>query len=286
LRAAGSYLDWVSIHGYWGNTANGLIPDDYMTCVLHTGEDISGSINRVRAYLTALGLEKRIKIAYDEWNLRGWYHPNFIDTWNRAAYKSGDEAFYREKVIGERNKNDINSIYTVADAVFSASFLNTCLRNCDIVKMACFSPAVNTRGCIFTYDGGIVLRPQYFVFRLYADLLRDSVLDVWKDDVPVISGKIGGSEKTVDAVDIAVTYGDGGYAIAAVNKDPDSENTVRLSIPGGGAKEMRIHTLNGPSPDAYNDIGRTEVGVTVSAWQPFDGCLTLPAHSVNVIELR
>ncbi len=286
LRTAGVYLDWISIHGYWGNTANGLIPDDYDTVVLHTGEDIAGSIGRVRAYLTALGLEKKIKIAYDEWNLRGWYHPNFIDTWNRQAYRAEDETFYRDRVLGERDKNDINSLYTMADAVFSASFLNTCLRNCDLVKMACFSPAVNTRGAIFTHPGGIVLRPQYFVFDLYANLLKNTVLDCWEEDIPVISGRVGGREKTVNAVDIAVTQGDGQFAVAAVNKNPAAEETAELVFPDGAPREMRVHTLNGPSPDAYNDINRTEVGVASSSWTSFGGTVTLPAHSVNVIELR
>ena len=48
---------------------------------------------------------------------------------------------------------------------------------------------------------------------------------------------------------------------------------------------MRIHTLNGPSRDAYNDIAKTEVGVSVSGWLPFDGSVSLAPHSVNVIEL-
>ena len=286
LRTAGAYLDWISIHGYWGNTRNGLIPDDYDTVVLHTGEDISGSINRVRAYLTATGLKGKIRVAYDEWNLRGWYHPNFIDTWNRQSYRGEDEAFYRDNVLGERDKNDINSIYTMADAVFSASFLNTCLRNCDLVKMACFSPAVNTRGAIFTHPGGIVFRPQYFVFELYANLLKSTVLDLWREDVPTTAGRIGGSEKTVDTVDCVVTADpkDGSLAAAAVNKDPDAEQTLELCFLDKAPHKIRLHTLNGPSPDSYNDIGRTEVGVTVSDWTPFTGTVALPPHSVNVLE--
>ena len=290
LRAAGAYLDWISIHGYWGNTAGGTIPDGYDTVMLRTGEEISGSIGRVRAYLTALGLEKKIRIAYDEWNLRGWYHPNFIDTWNRDAYRGEDEDFYRNKVLGERDKNDINSIYTMADAVFSACFLNTCLRNCDAVKMACFSPAVNTRGAVFTHRDGIVLRPQYFVFELYANYLKDTVMDLWREDVPVLSGRIGNRERVVDAVDFVLTRTSGKdpvpYAAAAVNKNREREETVELVFLEDGPREMRIRTLNGPSPDAYNDIGKTEVGVSASEWQPFGGTLTLPAHSVSVIELR
>ena len=194
--------------------------------------------------------------------------------------------FYQNEVIGPRDRNDINSTYTMADAVFSAVFLNTCLRNCDIVGMACFSPVVNTRGAIFTHKDGIVLRPQYYVFELYANLLKENVLDVWKENVPVISGTDNGRHKTVDAVDITVTYDDGAYAVAAVNKDPAEKQTVEFAFLGSDVKEMRIHTLNGPSADAYNDIDKNDVGVTVSEWMPFDGSVTLDAHSVNVVEIR
>ena len=55
---------------------------------------------------------------------------------------------------------------------------------------------------------------------------------------------------------------------------------------GGQLTEMRIHTVNGPSAESYNDIDKTEVGITVSEWMPFTGSVTLQPHSVNVIELR
>ena len=286
LRSAGQYLDWISIHGYWGNTENGLIPEDYDTVVLHTGTDISGGIDRVRACLTALGLEKKIRIAYDEWNLRGWWHPNLMETWDRDRLRRESAAFYRDAVLGERDKNDINSLYTMADAVFSASFLNTCLRNCDLVGMACFSPVVNTRGAIFTHKDGVVLRPQYYVFGLYANLLKDTVLDVWQADVPVITGRIRDEEKTVNAADVVVTTDGATYAVAAVNKRPDAAQEIDLCFLSDAPREMRTHTLNGPAADAYNDVGVTQVGVRTGDWVPFDGKLTLPPHSVSVIQLR
>jgi len=286
LRAAGQYLEWISIHSYWDTLAHGGRYEDYNTVMLHTGEDMSGPIDRVRAYLTALGLEKKIRIAYDEWNLRGWYHPNVMNDWDRELKHREDEEFYRNNVLAPRNENDINSIYTMADAVFSAAFLNTCLRNCDLVKMACFSPVVNTRGAIFTHADGIVLRPQYFVFELYANLMKETVLGIWTEDVPSITGESGGKVKTVSAVDVAVTCDEGGYAVAAVNKDAAASHTVELSVLEDSCREMRIHTLNGDSPDAYNDIDHTGVGVTVSEWQPYTGRIELQPHSVNVIEIR
>ena len=286
LRSAGEFLDWISIHGYWDGSPDGISHAPYDTVMLRTGEDISGSIDRVRAYLTALGLNGKIRVAYDEWNLRGWFHPNVMGIWNRDNPARHDAAFYQGGVIDPRDNNDRNSTYTMADAVFSACFLNTCLRNCDLVKMACFSPAVNTRGAIFTHRGGIVLRPQYFVFELYANLMKEEVLSVWTEDAPSLSGVDRGIEKTVAAVDAAVTRGADGYAVAAVNKDPVRAHELILDslcpMPG----KMRVHTLNGPEPDSYNDIGWSDVGIRTGEWIKYGGKVTLEPHSVNVIEIK
>lgn len=118
---------------------------------------LGDAVARVRGLLTAIGLKKRIRIAFDEWNLRGWYHPN-IHTVRQWLTK--DEYL--------RDDNDRYSAYTMADAVSSACFLNMMLRNADIVGMANFAPVVNTRGAIYTNPDGIVLRPTYHVFDLYA----------------------------------------------------------------------------------------------------------------------
>ena len=297
LKRAGSYLDWISIHDYWMGAHDGVTFPDYDSIILRTGEDLSQNIDRVRAILTAMGLEKKIKIAYDEWNLRGWYHPYVMDLWNRDDKRNEDEARYNE-IINERCKNDVNSVYTMADAVFSACFLNTCLRNCDIVQMACFSPVVNTRGAIFTHEDGIVLRPQYFVFQLYANLMKQTVLDIWTEDVPTVThlcdaeGNMGPGigaapeEKAVELVDVVVTCDEDGYAIAAVNKDACHSHSFDLSLLDGQLKAMRLHTVNGPRADSYNDIDRREVGISTTDWMPFTGSITLAPHSVNVIELR
>lgn len=80
-----------------------------------------------------------------------------------------------------RDKNDDNSSYTMADAVFTACFLNAMNRHCDIVGMANFAPILNTRGCIYSYKDGLVLRSTYHVFDLYVNRLGDIVLDGWEE---------------------------------------------------------------------------------------------------------
>lgn len=59
-------------------------------------------------------------------------------------------------------------------------------------------------------------------------LLKDTVLDLWQEDVATISGRVGDDDKTVDAVDVVVTCDETGYAVAAVNKDPAAAQTFAL----------------------------------------------------------
>ena len=87
------------------------------------------------------------------------------------VFSDGGDTIYMLDQIGD--KNDDNTKYTMADAVFTACFLNMCIRNSDIVGMANFSPVVNTRGMIYTCPEGIVLRSTYHVFDAYGSGLAD-----------------------------------------------------------------------------------------------------------------
>ena len=283
LKNCGQFLKWISIHDYFDRPAGRNEPSDYETCMGLTA-DIGASVRKVRGLLEAMGLEKQIRIAYDEWNLRPWYHPGVMDVANQSA----DKSFY----LGERDVNDRNCLYTMADGVFTACFLNMCLRNCDIVGMANFAPVVNTRGCIFTYQDGIVLRPTYHVFYLYTNYLGDKVLDSWNEEVPcTLFPAADGSTVETDLVDVVVTaFSDAkGIALGAVNKDPEKEQELVLDLADGAAEgdEVVVRYICGASKDSYNDIDHDEVQIqTYTAGTYKAGMtLTLPAHSVSVIQV-
>ena len=75
LKNCGERLDWISIHKYWDLVAETNDCVNYEQSMACTA-DLDGDLNKVRGLLTAMGLEKKIRVAYDEWNLRGWSHPN------------------------------------------------------------------------------------------------------------------------------------------------------------------------------------------------------------------
>jgi len=279
LRSAGHRLKWISIHEYWDGIHQTNDFADYEQSMAYT-DSLDRGIRNVRGLLTALGLEKRIKIAFDEWNLRGWYHPDF-NTFGRGLDRQKD-------ILDPRDKNDDNRLYTMADTVFTACFLNTCNRNADIVGMANFAPIVNTRGCIFTHENGIVLRGTYYVFRMYVKLLGETIVDLWaQEEEKLTLTDRWGNKRMVDAVDILATRrADGITAVSAVNKDAVQEKKVTLDVPG--VKRYRIHTLNGDSTESYNDIGVNGITCTVGEWIPCtdEFSVSFAPHSVNVIEIE
>lgn len=266
LKRCGEYLSWISLHRYWDELWQKNDLTGYSGCMAFV-DDLTSTIDQVRGLLTAMGLEKRIKIAFDEWNLRGWHHPNV-----HTAY----QGLGVDEYLKPRDLNDLNASYTMADAVFSACFLNALLRNADIVGMANFAPLVNTRGAIYTHKGGIVLRPTYHVFDLFANDMGDQVLDGWT----IAPGPI----------DLVATRDTktGWIAVSAINKHETERQCVTLRLPGQG--EVSVRTLAGDSPDAYNDVDHTGASIKVNPqaarWTGDGLALTLEPHSVNIIRIK
>jgi alpha-L-arabinofuranosidase len=273
LRAAGSQLDLLAIHGY------AVLEDGagYLEALAHIGFAESRLL-RAQAALDLLGLTGQVKIAFDEWNPRGWHFPGFD---GRARPD-----------LTQWQRNDRNATYTMADALLHAGFLNTCLRQADTVAMTNMSPLVNARGPIYAHPGGIVLRPTYHVCELYAAQLAREVLDtrplVPGFDVP--GGPAGGTV-TLPRGDALVTAdrATGEVAVSLSNLHPDEPLDCVVWLPGRMLPgPAGLTTLTGPAPDSYNDVDRpddvcprhTQVPTGSDAIR-----LRLPPHSVSILRV-
>ena len=183
-----------------------------------------------------------------------------------------------------RRQNDVAAYYTMADALFSACFLNTCLRHCDIVKMANFSPVVNTRGAIFVHPKGIVKRTSYHVFWMYTHLLEPKVAPIALD-----CGRLSDGKASVAAIDAVLTVSEDGArrTLAVVNKSPDKAVSLDVSaLLSGSPASVSASVLSGDSPDSYNDIGAESRVVPVETTLPVrDGKVALAPHSLSMIRL-
>lgn len=276
LNAAGYQLDYISIHGYWDPLYHYNNPASFLDCMMKT-ERPEADIRRTIGILekTGFGGGKRMKIAYDEWNLRNWHHP-----WH------GD--FRRGFDLEARRKNDIASTYTMADALFSACFLNACLRHSDVVEIACFSPIVNTRGAIFVHPDGIVKRTTYYTLYMYANYLEDYIVPVSTTAASLTSG-----EASTPVVDAVLSSNEPGtrYVCAVVNKDPEHSVPLKLDFAGMGLKRvpgsLEGKVLSGSSPDDYNDIGaENRVAPEEKTFSVVDGQVQLPPHSLVFLTIE
>ena len=247
LETAGDYLDYISVHNYWLPRGHKLPRYDFLTAVTKS-EWPEAYMTLVCESLDKAGQRGRLGIAFDEWNLRAWQHPGFP----RDEVEDYEAPGIRELVDRRMRENNLASQYTMADALFSASFLNACLRHSDDVTIANIAPLVNTRGPLFVHPEGIVRRTHFHTMAMYANLLKERVANV-----EVMAEVLTLGESSVAAIDAIATVDDSGknWAIALVNRHP--VNSVVCTLKMGemlldGSHKATL--LTGESPDSYNDI--------------------------------
>jgi alpha-N-arabinofuranosidase len=278
LQMAGRHLDYISIHRYWLALWRENDAPDYLSCVMLSDKPETDITETIRI-LDDSGHRGRIKIAFDEWNLRGWHHPWFP----RKTVQDYDDPDVRE-LIQAREKNDIASQYTMADALFSASFLNTCLRYTEDVGMANIAPIVNTRGPLFVHPDGLVKRTTFHTLAMYANLLGRRV-----GTSELQAGLLVHGDQSIPVADALATVDDGGriWSIALINRHPSEPLDWVVTFKGmplSGTFQATV--LAGDSPDAYNDVDSPDrVAPLPQALEFQKGATRLPPHSLTVLQV-
>jgi len=273
LKAAGWTLDYISIHGYWDPLFHVNNPASYIDCMMKS-EAPEEDIRRTIGILEQAGFGGgKIKIAYDEWNLRNWHHP-----WHGDLRRGFD--------LDARRKNDIASTYTMADACFSACFLNACLRHADIVDIACFSPIVNTRGAIHVDKDGLTRRTTFYTLLMYTNYLEPLCVPVSCDFARLSHG-----DKQTAVLDAVLTSSEDGsrYVLAVVNKDPKQEAALAIDFASMGKKtpkQLNGWVLSGRTPDDYNDRGDEHVRPERQTLRVKNATVNIPAHSITFLDIK
>ena len=173
----------------------------------------------------------------------------------------------------------------MADAVFSACFLNMCLRHLESVRMACMAPAVNARGPLFVHPNGLVRRTTFHTLAMYANLLAENVAEAWTAGDPFSHG--GSSVQALDAV-ATCDAGMRRWRLALVNRHPEEYLACTVVLPGQTlAGVCRATVLAGDSPDAFNDVEYPQRVLPVHTELHFNGGVaSLPPHSVTIVQIE
>ena len=281
FETAGPHLDLLSVHEYWVPNYQHHQTPDYLSCIMRS-ELPDAHIGAVVESIEQAGMQERLTIAFDEWNLRSWHHPGFSGHHPREVDHRDPEVI---ALIKARDKSLDPTLYTMADALFCASFFNACLRHSDDVTMANIACLVNQTGPLYVHPEGIVRRTHFHTMAMYANLLEENVVEA-----KITSDRLSHDGASVALVDAVATVDDSGraWSVAMINRHPSED--VRCTIKLGDTPIDGIHQatiLTGNSPDSYNDIASPDRVMPKKTTLTFDqGTTTLPPHSLCILELR
>ena len=154
--------------------------------------------------------------------------------------------------------------------------LHELLRSADLVQMAAWPQTVNVLGAIKTTRNHAAMDPVGHVFALYAANMRGRLVPLdLPNGVPLDAvAAVGGAHTTL--------------TIGLINYSPRQAVGLELKLPGMAGVSSSIWRINGAGLGDINIPGNPEAVTVTSlggAWSP-DQPLTLPAHSVTVVQLK
>ncbi|MBO3803436.1 MAG: alpha-N-arabinofuranosidase [Candidatus Brockarchaeota archaeon] len=245
LRTCKDQIDYISLHKYYYN------PDYYERVAAPL--EAERSLARLAATILAATGERRVKIAFDEWNL---WHPE------------------------AKLENGLNQSPVLADAIFAAGIFNAMHRLCPDVHIACFAQLVNVLPLIISDDKGARATPPYLAFQLYGRHAGSTAVRV-RTACETYESKAWGQMR-VPILDVSATLDKASRTVSIfiLNRDVDREVECDVSAIGlerGGKAEL--YELNGSGvekPDAK--VSRGHIGLS----ERFS--YTAPPHSLTVIK--
>jgi alpha-N-arabinofuranosidase len=164
LAHTASVVDYVSIHAYY-EEHDGR-PEEFLAAPDRLDAYISTVLEIVDEVVAAQGLDKRIDLALDEWNV-----------WYMARYNDPEEKKRVEASEWTEHPRVIEDEYNVTDAVVVGMLLHTLLRRSDRVTIANLAQLVNVIAPIRTEEAGPAWRQTtFFPFARIAEHARGEVL--------------------------------------------------------------------------------------------------------------
>lgn len=212
LNECYDYVDYVSLHRYYGNPTNNT------RSFLARSMDLDAFIKTVVAICDAIGgkkhSKKKLHLSFDEWNV--WYHSN------------GQDKEIFEKDRWGKALPLLEDVYNFEDALLVGSMLITFLRNADRVKIACMAQLVNVIAPIMTRNGG-----GAWAQTIYWPLQQASLFGRGTSLKALVDSPVYDCEdyQDVPELDATATLGDdGSVTVFAVNRslEEDIELTVDL----------------------------------------------------------
>jgi alpha-N-arabinofuranosidase len=219
--------------------------DGTLKSFLYRGEDMESQICDVIAtcdYVKSkVRSKKTMMLSFDEWNV-----------WDYTASAAAKFERWSEA------PDQLNQIYTLADALVVASMLHSLLRHCDRVRAACLAQLVNVIAPIRAEAGGPAWRQTIFhPFALIARHARGGRVVTHFSTSPTESVPEVLHGEPMSILDSVAVLHDatGILTVFALNRSATEALPLTLNAPGAAAWKLLDHTeLSHADPLARNSV--------------------------------
>ncbi|MDD2972660.1 MAG: alpha-N-arabinofuranosidase [Lachnospiraceae bacterium] len=226
LDADYEYVDYISLHQYYGNAENDTA--DFLAKTL----DLETFLHTVIATCDYIKAKKRSKktlnLSFDEWNV--WFHSNAAD----------DDIMTNHP--WQVAPTLLEDIYTFEDALLVGLILITFLKHADRVKMACLAQLVNVIAPIMTdVEGGVWKQTIFYPFMHVSKYGRGMALQ------PVVNTTKHDTKTHTDVTDIEsiAVYNEEKteVTIFAVNRNTEEDVFFQADMRGFEGMKVLEYTL-------------------------------------------
>jgi alpha-N-arabinofuranosidase len=261
------HVDYLSLHNYAGNWKNDT--RDY----LGYATEFDGQINQLRTVLNEvkqkLNAKRDVHLCWDEWNV--WYKDrNGAGGWREAPHLCEE-------------------VYNLEDALVVAQWLNSFLRHCDVLKIACIAQIVNVISPLLTTSTQVLRQATFYPFVMYSQLAAGQSLRAHMNAPTYETERFG----EVAVLDASASYDKaaGRAAIFLVHRSVDQALPVEVKLEGAeGWRVDDVQQISGTDPKAANSFERPNGVAPKRLSLPSFDCGTLrmklPPLSMTAVTMR
>lgn len=209
LEEAYEYVDYLSLHRYYGNEENDL--SNYLAKSIDM-DDFIKSVVAICDYIKAKKKSDKIMyLSFDEWNI--WYHSNANDEVNEPWQVSPPI---------------LEDIYNFEDALLVGCLLITLLKNSDRVKIACLAQLVNVIAPIFTDEESAWKQTIFYPFYDVSNYGRGVALNP-SIEVPTYNSKDFTNVPYMESIAV-LNEEENEIVIFAVNRSEEEAITLNINF--------------------------------------------------------
>lgn len=255
-----THADYLSMHMYVGNPQNNF--GEFLASSVTLQDRIKTTEGVINAALSGQPRSRKIYIAWDEWNV-----------------------WYRARGDSQRGRRILEERYNLEDALVVATFLNTFVRNAQIIKIANMAQLVNVIAPIFTDEKRVFLQTIYYPLALFANNTRGKALELFVKS-PVYSSRAAGE---VPVLDTSAALDNGTLVINVVNRHRDQAIETEIELEDRQfAGAVEVWDVNATDIKAENNFESTAVKAVRRDTNAEKNRLrySFPAHSYTMLKAK